>query len=155
MTHKRARWRWPARLALAGGLLALLATPAGVQAHGHAGGGPGVGPGHVAPEVPAEYESLKNPATSAMDAKRGARYYFRICAKCHGDEGLGNGRESDPIVLSDDSYMSTRTDGQLFYVIKFGAGGDSRMKAFGKGSKAGLSDREIWQTVTYIRALSF
>jgi len=68
-----------------------------------------------------------------MDSGQGN--YMGNCLPCHGPEGKGDGPLADslgegikPRNLSDAEYMSTRTDEELFNVIKHG------------GKSAGFSD---------------
>jgi mono/diheme cytochrome c family protein len=78
------------------------------------------------------YVSL-NTWSGGMDSGQGN--YMGNCLPCHGPEGKGDGPLADslgegikPRNLSDAEYMSTRTDEELFNVIKHG------------GKSAGFSD---------------
>ncbi len=114
------------------------------------------------PETPhrhAEAQRLTNPLPSTAEvARQGAAAYASRCAGCHGGYGLGNGRlaagmaayGAHPSDLTDDVWQHGETDGELFVVIRDGAGPDSQMPSY--GSK--LSDEEIWQVVRHIRSLS-
>ena len=103
-------------------------------------------------EVPAEYLDAKNPHTTAKDLKKGERYYQGKCSECHGEEGEGD-EGGDAVAFNDKEWMATRSDGQLFYVISEGAGEDSEMEGYGPEWDAGMSEKKMWQMVTYIRTL--
>ena len=104
------------------------------------------------PVAPAEYLSMKNKFTSAADIKKGESLYQGKCSDCHGEKGEGDGEEA--VVFNNAKYMKNRVDGQLFYIIREGAGEDEEMEAYGVGSDAGLSDKKIWQIIAYIRTLA-
>lgn len=105
------------------------------------------------PDAPAEYQSRTNPNTSKKDLKKGKRYYKGKCADCHGEKGEGDEDDADSVAFANKKWMKTRSDGQLFYTIMFGAGEDSDMEAFGPESDAGMSEKKIWQLVAYLRTL--
>ena len=102
-------------------------------------------------DAPAEFLAMENPFTSEADIKKGARYYKGKCSECHGEDGTP---EDDEPSFNDKERMSTRKDGQMFYIIKFGNGDDAEMEAWGEGSDAAMSDQKIWQMVAFIRTLS-
>jgi mono/diheme cytochrome c family protein len=96
-------------------------------------------------------------AWSQGEAERGRPIYAQHCTGCHGVDGrrgpMANMLPVPPRNLTDHAYMQTRTEKQLFEVIK--RGGDTQglspmMPAFGKL----LSDEQIWDTVAYVRTLS-
>ena len=95
-------------------------------------------------------------ATATGDAQAGKAIYERLCVGCHGPTGQGGRMAAmlavPPRNLADDSYMSTRSDQQLFDVISKGgtaAGLSAVMTAF----ESQLSAQQIWDTVAYIRTL--
>ncbi len=114
------------------------------------------------PETPhrhTEAQSLANPLPNTAEvAKQGAAVYAARCAGCHGLYGLGNGRlaagmaayGARPSNLTDDVWQHGETDGELFVVIRDGAGPGSQMPDYG----GKLSDEEIWQIVRHLRSLS-
>jgi mono/diheme cytochrome c family protein len=81
--------------------------------------------------------------------------YQSYCAKCHGDQGKGDGPgaamlKPKPRDYTDCKTMKSKTDDQLFKTIK--DGGDSvglsaDMQPFG----GNLSDDEIHELVQYVR----
>lgn len=116
-------------------------------------------PGSARDDAPPEIVGRANPET--IDGKE-ARYYARLfkanCARCHGPDGSGRGTDATnqplpPRDLTDVEYMSTRTDGQLFYQILMGGQGESSMPAFGPTSASGWSESKIWHMVAFVRRL--
>ncbi|HKL66592.1 MAG TPA: cytochrome c [Bacteroidales bacterium] len=99
-------------------------------------------------EVPDEYKNMENPV-EATDAsiKRGQSLYKRMCASCHGREGLGDGPKARVLKtfsgdFSGDKYQD-QTDGEHFYKTKFGRG---EMPAYKR-----VPDEDIWHMVNYMR----
>ena len=94
---------------------------------------------------------------SAMSGGSGESDYMGTCLPCHGMEGKGDGPLSEdlgntmPRDLSDAEYMSTRSDEQLFNVIKNGgksSGFSDAMPDWGYN----FSDDQIKSLVQYIRS---
>ncbi len=111
-------------------------------------------------DVPPELQDKSNPI--ALD-KRQVRYFTRQykgkCARCHGRDGNGTGKEGSdqefpPANFTDADYMNSRSDGQLFYQIKMGGGERCAMPAFGPDSDHGWSEEKIWQMVSFVRRFS-
>jgi mono/diheme cytochrome c family protein len=108
-------------------------------------------------DVPEEIAALSNPVELE---ERELRYYERQfkgkCARCHGLDGTGTGAEASaqavaPANFTDAEYMSTRSDGELFYQILMGGGGDSPMPGFGPDSDQAWSEDKIWHLVAFVR----
>jgi mono/diheme cytochrome c family protein len=106
-------------------------------------------------DVPLEYRGGSNPypATTRIILD-GGRLYKSHCAACHGATGLGGGEVSrdltpPPALLA---YLIDRprsADKYLLWTIsEGGAPFDTEMPAF----KAVLTERQIWQTIIYMRA---
>ncbi|MDJ0608346.1 MAG: cytochrome c [Kiloniellales bacterium] len=105
--------------------------------------------------VPLEYRSSRNPYPAVqMAIDDGGRLYERHCAACHGVKGSGDGEAGmdlmpPPAFLS---YLIKRprsVDEYLIWTIsEGGAQFGSDMPAF----KETLTDREIWEIVTFMRA---
>ncbi len=88
----------------------------------------------------------------------GRRLYISVCAYCHGISGDGFGLNAPNLAVpprdhTDAAYMASRTDEQLFAVIKHGGaaqGKSALMPPWG----GRLTDREIAAAVAYLRVLS-
>jgi mono/diheme cytochrome c family protein len=97
--------------------------------------------------------SATNPAASNARALEAGRYaYTGSCAQCHGPTGDGKGvygQATYPhatVLSSGDA--KEKSDAELFWITKNGLS-FTGMPSFG----GQYSDQEIWQMVTYIRAL--
>jgi mono/diheme cytochrome c family protein len=105
--------------------------------------------------VPSEYRGKRNPLPQTPEiVKAGGELYQKQCSGCHGTQGLGNGVISNslnpsPALLAYLIQMPMTIDSYLLWSISEGG------KEFGTSMPAfkdGLSDQEIWQIVTYMRA---
>jgi cytochrome c oxidase cbb3-type subunit 3 len=111
-----------------------------LQAHtAHRGGNP-------------EAAKMKNPieATAASIAA-GKRSYQRLCTRCHGPAGKGDGTAAtgaQPPDLTDGQWDFGGSDGEIFTAIHDGTSADM------DGYAARLSDAEIWNVVNYLRTLT-
>ncbi len=83
----------------------------------------------------------------------GQKLFVANCAVCHGDAGRGNGpATADPKIRPPDfgnGHLDIHTDGDIFYWIQNGFGGDSPMPLF----KGKLSDDDTWNLVNTVRRL--
>lgn len=105
--------------------------------------------------VPLEYRSLRNPYPQAqMIIETGGKLYALQCAPCHGSKGSGNGDAGRDLTPSPAflAYLIKRprsVDEYLLWTIsEGGAQFSSKMPAF----KETLTEQQIWQIVTYMRA---
>lgn len=103
-------------------------------------------------EIPAGAEKEVSPVTpSAASLKRGTGIFDTHCARCHGPEGKGDGKESDPnspaADLTDSYRADLNPDGVMFYRVSNGK--PPVMPAF----KSQLSRDEIWAVVQYAKSL--
>ena len=99
-----------------------------------------------------EAQQLKNPVPSdAESIAAGKKLYQRYCASCHGPEGKGDGSLAlsggTPADLTDEAWDYGSTDGEIFVVIRDGVSSDMQ------GYKDRLTEKQIWQVVTFIRSL--
>jgi len=91
-----------------------------------------------------------NPLSGGPKAAKAGEYEFRInCALCHGLGAKGGGRGPD---LTRAVKKRTRNDAEMFQVISNGIPGTAMPANGTNGQGVGMTDREIWQIVTYIRS---
>jgi cbb3-type cytochrome c oxidase subunit III len=98
-----------------------------------------------------EAAKIKNPvAASPESASAGKRVYTRMCSRCHGAEGKGDGTAATAPVpdLTDAQWDYGASDGEIFSVIHDGVSADM------DGYAARLSDTEIWNVVNYVRSVA-
>jgi mono/diheme cytochrome c family protein len=98
----------------------------------------------------AEAAKIRNPvAASPESAAAGKRVYTRMCGRCHGTEGRGDGTAATAPVpdLTDDTWDYGGSDGEIFSVIHDGVSTDM------DGYAARLSDTDIWNVVNFIRSV--
>ena len=98
-----------------------------------------------------EAAKVKNPvAASPESASAGKRVYTRMCGRCHGAEGKGDGTAATAPVpdLTDAQWDYGSSDGEIFSVIHDGVSADM------DGYAARLSDTDIWNVVNYVRSVA-
>jgi cytochrome c oxidase cbb3-type subunit 3 len=91
------------------------------------------------------------------DTADGKKLYLTYCFLCHGVTGKGDGyaaryQSVKPRDLTNNAYMSSRTDQQLFDAISIGGRafhGSMTMPYWGES----LTKQQIWDLVAYIRTL--
>lgn len=92
----------------------------------------------------------KNPLAGEAKAAKAGEYEFRInCALCHGLGAKGGGRGPD---LTRAVKKHTHNDAEMFQVISNGIPGTAMPANGTNGQGVGMTDREIWQIITYIRS---
>src|SRR5438105_2262646 len=99
-------------------------------------------------------KNLKNPVPSSPESiKAGQALFQKNCRFCHGADAKGNGpmapEGTHPSNLTDDKWDRGSTDGEIFLVIRDGAGPKFDMK----GYKSKMSETDIWNVVNYVRSL--
>jgi len=103
--------------------------------------------------APPAAKSLTNPmAPNAAGLAAAKQIYADHCARCHGDQGNGDGPDASmyktpPGVLSDARSIGQETDGEIFWKI-----GEGRRPM--PGFEKELSDQQRWQLVNFIRSLA-
>ncbi len=127
-------------------------TGKGYRQDGHRGG---MGVGYVVLCIVAML--MPSLAWPQGQAEEGQPLYTRYCARCHGADGRGGPMVTmlpvRPRNLADQTYMQTRTEEQLFEVIKHG-GGSQGLSPTMPGFSQQLSDSQVWDTVAYIRTFA-
>lgn len=96
---------------------------------------------------------VKNPiASSPESVAAGRQTYQRLCARCHGFEGKGDGGGAgaggQPADFTDAVWEFGGSEGEVFFAIKDGTSAD--MESYADR----LKDPEIWNLVNYVRSLS-
>jgi mono/diheme cytochrome c family protein len=110
----------------------------------------------VHPEPPADYADKTNPLTAdTSTVSEGATFYQADCASCHGTEGRGDGPAGanyDPKPTNLAATQKNSSDAYLFWRISEG-GAMQPFNSVMPGWKGLMSDKRIWQVITYIRTL--
>lgn len=109
-------------------------------------------------EVPQRYRELENPLAGDSEAMaRGGDAYRALCSQCHGAGGKGDGQEASGFNPAPGDLtrpqMASQSDGYLYWRIVEGGAFEpfnSLMPEWGSL----LSDIEIWELVSFMRALS-
>ena len=108
------------------------------------------------PLPPGDYAGKANPLSADPSAaSEGAPFFQADCASCHGTEGRGNGPAGanyDPKPTNLAATQRDLSDAYLFWRISEG-GAMQPFDSVMPGWKGLLSDKRIWQIITYIRAL--
>ena len=85
--------------------------------------------------------------------KAGQALYQKNCRFCHGTDAKGNGpmapEGTHPSNLTDAKWDRGDSDGEIFVVIRDGAGPKFDMK----GYKSKMSETDIWNVVNYLRSV--
>src|SRR5213594_4999822 len=97
-------------------------------------------------------KKMKNPVpASPASIKAGQALFTKNCRFCHGADAKGDGpmapEGTHPSDLTDAKWDRGSTDGEIFLVIREGAGPKFDMKGF----KSKMTDQEIWNVVNYLR----
>ncbi len=101
-----------------------------------------------------EAQKMKNPvASTPASIKAGQSLFQKNCRFCHGADAKGDGpmapEGTHPPNLTDDKWDRGSSDGEIFAVIRDGAGPKFDMK----GYKSKMTEQEIWNIVNYLRSL--
>ncbi len=101
-----------------------------------------------------EGKNLKNPVpATAESVAAGQALFARNCRFCHNADAKGNGpmapKGTHPPDLTDATWLRGSTDGELFLVIRDGAGPAFSMK----GYKGRLADADMWNVINFLRSI--
>ena len=93
------------------------------------------------------YNDSKSAPPGIIEA--GQKVYGRVCSNCHGESGTGDGPSGmslpvKPRDFSNCKFQKKRTDGELFYVIKFGSWPMPPMIPL-------ITEEDAWEVIAYIR----
>ena len=103
--------------------------------------------------IPPEAVHMANPVKPTTEGKAHAtKMYGYDCVMCHGANGNGKGELAVQLKMnlkdwSDPGALQTKTDGELFYIIKNGVG---QMPP--EGDRAKTDD--LWNLVVLVRSFS-
>jgi mono/diheme cytochrome c family protein len=138
---------------IAGGLVSFFLVPLLLKHHRASTLEDVLGTNRVLAAIPRNYKHRKNPFAGGEEYVSSGRELFDSnCAVCHGLNGQGDtpiGKNLFPPAANLTSKKTkSKTDGEIYWIIESGLSFVG-MPAF----KSQLSDKQIWQMVTYIRAL--
>ena len=102
----------------------------------------------------AEGKRMKNPVgVSAASIAAGKALYTKSCQVCHNADAKGDGpmapKDTHPSDLTDAKWDRGSTDGEIFLVLREGAGPEFKMK----GYKGRMSDTDMWNVVNFLRSI--
>jgi mono/diheme cytochrome c family protein len=105
--------------------------------------------------VPAAYRGVRNPLTGTAEVLReGGALYGARCAACHDASGTGHGDAGlalypSPALLAELIRMPDAVDAYLLWAI---SDGGQRFGTSMPAFKDALTEAQIWQIITYMRA---
>lgn len=119
-------------------------------------GDPAVLQPRVPPDQIQEAKTWKNPFPNTPENIEKGKKIFHgkaFCVTCHGRDGKGLGnipglRGKLPRNFTDKAWQETRTDGELFWILKNGSPGTD-MASF---VPLVLTEEEAWHVLLYVRA---
>ncbi len=114
---------------------------------------PAVGQGADAPKKggnPAAAAKANPVPASPESIAAGKRVYQRLCTKCHGPEGRGDGEAAtgaQPSDLTAPTLQYGSTDGEMFSVLRHGTSRD--MESYAER----ISESDMWNVINYVKSL--
>lgn len=95
--------------------------------------------------------TLANPVEKTPESiAAGKRVYQRMCRRCHGSSGKGDGSSAGnaiPSDLTDDTWDHGSTDGEIYTAIHDGTSIDM------DGYAQRVTDTDIWNIVNFLRSV--
>jgi len=109
------------------------------------------------PRAPVESRVMQNPVAASEDVIAAGRILYAgkgTCSACHGEMGRGDGpagamTRPRPRDLTDPMFHALRSDGELFWTLKYGIPGTGMISFVPRI----LSEQEAWTVIRYIRTL--
>jgi|SRR5690349_11985682 mono/diheme cytochrome c family protein len=98
----------------------------------------------------AEAAKIKNPVAATPESlAAGKRIYQRLCTKCHGPEGKGDGEAATGAQPSDltAALQYGSSDGEMFSVLRHGTSRD--MESYAER----ISETDTWNVINYVKSL--
>jgi len=97
---------------------------------------------------------LQNPVKSSpASIAAGQALYQKNCRVCHGPEAKGDGpgapKDTHPSNLTDAKWDRGASDGEIFAVLRDGAGPEFKMR----GYKGRMPEQDMWNVVNYLRSV--
>jgi len=94
---------------------------------------------------------IKNPVAATPESiASGKRIYQRLCTKCHGPEGKGDGEAAtgaQPSDLTAPTLQYGASDGEMFSVLRHGTSRD--MESYAER----ISEADTWNVINYVKTL--
>ena len=97
-----------------------------------------------------EAAKIANPvASTPASVAAGKRLYQRLCTKCHGPEGKGDGEAATGAQPSDltAALQYGSSDGEMFSVLRHGTSKD--MESYAER----ISEADTWNVINYVKTL--
>jgi len=103
-------------------------------------------------------QKLKNPIPDSPDAIAKGKTVYEgkgTCIKCHGPLGAGDGPfgknlKPSPRSLTNSEWQKSRTDGELFWIIKNGSPGTGMVSLI----PSDINEDDAWHVIHYVRTLA-
>lgn len=110
----------------------------------------------IPPNELANAQALQNPLPKTPEnIAKGKTIYEKQgqCIHCHGIEGKGDGLAGkvlnpSPRDFTNPNFHRSRTDGEMFWVIKYGSKGTGMMPMIGSA----ITEDEAWHAILYERS---
>lgn len=114
------------------------------------------------PRVPegerAAAKQLKNPVAASPEAIAKGKTIYEgkgTCIKCHGPAGAGDGPfgknlKPSPRSLTNAEWAKSRTDGELFWIIKNGSPGTGMVSLI----PSDITEDDAWHVIHYVRTFA-
>lgn len=103
-------------------------------------------------------QKMKNPISASPEAIAKGKAVYEgkgTCNKCHGPLGAGDGPfgknlKPSPRALTNSEWQQSRSDGELFWVIKNGSPGTGMVSLI----PSDINEDDAWHVIQYVRTLA-